>query len=181
MTSTLEAGEEQWQGAFESLCARFPTVVDTRVAQALRDHNGHAGYAASELRELSDVSVKDASFDDKEHVATLLSSPPMFKHACDEHFKKFDANKNGSLEFDEVVALTNSLYDTFGLQPPSDETLLAFFTKSDTNKDGSLSESEFRKFFESFLRHAFFDTNKLRKIVEDSSSKGRVAPKCGGA
>lgn len=174
----LQAGEEQWQGAFDCLRGRFPAVNGERVAQALRDHNGHAGYAASQLRELADASVKEPSLDDKEHVATLLSSPPMFKHFCQEHFEKFDANRNGMLEWEEIVALTGSLFDSYGLKQPSDATLWAFFNNSDENQDGSLSDKEFRVFFESFLRHSFFETDKLRAIVDSSKS---AAPKVGGA
>jgi len=153
-------------------------VSSERVAQALRDHQGHAGYAASELRELADASVKEPDFDDKDYVETLLTSPIMFKHVCQEHFEKFDENENGMLEWEEIVALTGSLYSSFGLKQPSDEILRAFFNNSDENQDGSLSEPEFRKFFESFLRHAFFETDQLRKIVD--SSKSKRGPKVGG-
>merc|ERR1712070_231730 len=150
-----------------------------RIAQALRDHGGHAGHAASDLREMTDGTVKEADLDDKEQVSTLLTSPAMFKHVCGEHFRKFDQNANAVLEWDEIVTLTDSLYDSFGLPRPGDETLKAFFDNSDENKDGSLSEAEFRKFFESFLRHAFFDTDKLREIVDTSRSKSAL--KQGGA
>jgi Ca2+-binding EF-hand superfamily protein len=90
----------------------------------------------------------------------------MFKHACKEKFKKFDVNGDGVLEFDEVKNLTNSLYDEFGLQPPPEGALRAFFCATDENQDGVLSEREFRKFFEMFLRYAFFDHLKLRQMVE---------------
>jgi hypothetical protein len=90
----------------------------------------------------------------------------MFKHACKEKFKKFDVNGDGVLEFDEVKNLTNSLYDEFGLQIPPEGCLRAFFYATDENQDGVLSEREFRKFFEMFLRYAFFDHLKLRQMVE---------------
>merc|ERR1719183_1031821 len=104
----------------------------------------------------------------------------MFKYVCQEHFEKFDQNENGLLEWEEIVALTGSLYDSFGLKQPSHEIIRAFFDSSDENKDGSLSEEEFRQFFESFLRHSFFDTEKLRKIVEDAP-KPQAPVKQGGA
>merc|ERR1719498_534075 len=132
-------------------------------------HAGHAGYAASELRDLSDRGVKDADIDEKELVETLLSSPAMFKHVCKEHFDKYDDNKNGLLDFDEIRALTSSLYKCFGLEAPAGDVVEAFFKSCDANQDGVLCEAEFQAFFESFLRHAFFQTDKLRKIVEDSN------------
>lgn len=158
--------EKGWQEIFNRLSERFPTVPGARVAQALRDHHGHAGEAAAVLRDLTSCVVKEADADDVEHVSTLLSSPAMFKHACKEQFRKFDVNKDGVLEWDEVKQLVQNLYEEFGLQIPSEGSLKAFFYATDENMDGVLSEREFRKFFEMFLRYAFFDHLKLRQMVE---------------
>jgi hypothetical protein len=136
----------------------------------LRENNGHAGETARTLRDQTGYTVKEADPDDIEHVSTLLSSPQMFKHACKEKFKKFDVNGDGVLEFDEVKNLTNSLYDEFGLQTPPEGCLRAFFYATDENQDGVLSEREFRKFFEMFLRYAFFDHLKLRQMVEEGQA-----------
>jgi hypothetical protein len=84
-------------------------------------------------------------------VSKLLGSTSDFKQVCQENFQKFDANKNGLLEWDEIVALSSSLYETYGLEKPSDETLKEFFDSSDENKDGVLQEAEFENFFTSFL------------------------------
>merc|ERR1719272_1947514 len=158
--------EEEWRDLFNNLCTRFPTVEGAKVAKILRERGGHGGEAASALRDMTSSIVKEPDPDDVEHVATLLSSAAMFKHACHENFKKYDVNKDGALEWDEVKALTNGLYDEFGLQPPSEGSLKAFFLATDENQDGVLSEREFRKFFEMFLRYAFFDHLKLRAMVE---------------
>merc|ERR1712137_982030 len=162
----------QWQSALASLCGRFPSISPQRVAQILRDNQGHAGRAASELRELLKTPVQEADLDDKEHVEVLLSSSAMFKYACDEHFQKYDTNKNGLLEWDEIQAVTVSLYDSFGLKQPSDEALRAFFDSSDVDKDGALSATEFQIFFESFLQHSYFDIDRLRKIVDSAATHG---------
>jgi len=166
MNNHLKASEEEWRDLFNNLCARFPGVQGQKVAQVLRDRNGHGGEASAFLRDMTSSVVKEPDPDDVEHVATLLSSAAMFKHACKENFKKFDINKDGALEWDEVKALTNNLYDEFGLQAPSEGSLKAFFLATDENQDGVLSEREFRKFFEMFLRYAFFDHLKLRQVVE---------------
>eukprot|EP00928_Gymnodinium_smaydae_P062223 TRINITY_DN46133_c0_g1_i1.p1 TRINITY_DN46133_c0_g1~~TRINITY_DN46133_c0_g1_i1.p1 ORF type:complete len:201 (+),score=39.57 TRINITY_DN46133_c0_g1_i1:54-605(+) len=168
---SLEPQEESWREALESLSARFPTVDRTRVLQVLRDNNGHGGYAAASLRSLTSDGVREADADDIDHVATLLSSPAMFKHACKDQFRKFDKNRDGALDWDEVLALTAHLYERFGLEPPSEGTLQAFFDSTDENHDGVLSEREFRKFFESFLRHAYFDVHKLREIVDQGRTE----------
>lgn len=164
--SFLRPNEQEWSEVFKRLSERFPTVPGSRVAQALREHNGHAGEAAAVLRDLTGSHVKEADPDDVEHVATLLSSPAMFKHACKEQFKKHDVNKDGSLEWEEVKNLVQNLYEEFGLQLPAEGALKAFFFATDENQDGVLSEREFRKFFEMFLRYAFFDHLKLRQMVE---------------
>merc|ERR1719230_1453603 len=112
----LRPNEEEWRPVFNRLSERFPTVPGHRVAQALREHGGHAGEAAAVLRDLTGSTVKEADPDDVEHVATLLSSPAMFKHACKEKFQEFDKNGDGVLDFSEVLELTHSLYSGFGLQ-----------------------------------------------------------------
>lgn len=153
----LRAGEEDWKDVFDRLCERFQNFGPERVSQVLRDNGGHAGQAASALRDLSGTAMRPVDPDDAEHVRTLLSSPVMFSHACKEHFRKFDINGDGCLEWSEIVQLTNSLYDNFGLQAPREGGLRAFFEATDTNHDGVLSEKEFKRFFEMFLRYAFFD------------------------
>jgi len=179
----LKEKEEEWRPVFNRLCERFPTVPGAKVAQALRDHGGHAGEAASVLRDLTSSNVKQADPDDVEHVSTLLSSPAMFKHACKEQFRKYDVNKDGVLEWEEVKALVYACYEEFGLPVPSEGCLKAFFYATDENQDGVLSEREFRKFFEMFLRYAFFDHLKLQQMVEKGKeieakreSLGSIAP-----
>jgi len=167
----LKPGEEEWKDVFDRICERFPSVSAERVAQALREHGGHAGKAAAELRELTSSKVKEADPDDIEHVSTLLSSPAMFKHACQEHFGKFDHNGDGVLQWEEVRELTNQLYKSFGLQQPSEGALHGFFIINDENNDGVLSEHEFCKFFEMFLRYAYFDVVKLRELVAEGQAR----------
>lgn len=164
--SYLKPHEEEWREVFKRLSERFPSVPGKRLAQILRENNGHAGEAARALREMTGSHVTEHDADDIEHVRTLLSSPVMFKHACKEKFKKFDKNGDGVLEFEEVRDLTTALYEEFGLQVPPEGTLRAFFYATDENQDGVLSEREFRKFFEMFLRYAFFDHTKLREVVK---------------
>mmetsp|Transcript_25304 Transcript_25304/g.72960 ORF Transcript_25304/g.72960 Transcript_25304/m.72960 type:complete len:427 (-) Transcript_25304:30-1310(-) len=158
--SYLRPGEEDWHGVFDRLVERFPTFPPERVADILRQNNGHAGQAAAKLRDLSGTGMRPVDPDDAEHVRTLLSSPVMFSHACKEQFLKHDQNGDGVLEWSEILKLTNALYENFGLEAPREGGLRAFFEATDTNHDGVLSEREFKKFFECFLRYAFFDVMK---------------------
>eukprot|EP00932_Pfiesteria_piscicida_P002160 SRR837773.121.p1 GENE.SRR837773.121~~SRR837773.121.p1 ORF type:complete len:219 (-),score=62.68 SRR837773.121:49-642(-) len=142
-----------------------------RVAQVLRENNGHAGHAAASLRDLACSEMRPVDPDDAEHVRTLLSSPAMFSHACKEQFRKFDVNGDGVLDKQEIVTLVNSLCDNFGLPPPRVGALNAFFEATDTNGDGVLSESEFKHFFECFLGYAFFDVMNQEKGRRDAPSR----------
>ncbi|CAE7687111.1 unnamed protein product [Symbiodinium pilosum] len=153
----LQAEEQAWQPVFERLCERFPETGAAKVAAVLRENNGHAGQAAAAIRDLGGTGKREVDPDDKEHVKTLLTSPVMFAAVCKDNFRRFDTNGDGVLSWSEVLPLVNSLYDSFGLQPPREGNLRSFFDASDLNKDGVLSEKEFNRFFECFLRYAFFD------------------------
>lgn len=148
---------------FQRLCGRFPTIGAERVSQVLQECGGHAGQAAAALRDLTGDQVRPADPDDAEHVRTLLCSPMMFSHACKEQFRKFDANRDGYLQWAEILKLVASLYATFGLPPPPQGGVKAFFDASDANSDGILTEREFKHFFEGFLRYAFFDVKREKR------------------
>lgn len=167
MTDSIK---EEWRVVQKRLAERFPSVPASRISEILHTHDGHAGDAARALRNLISTDVSEADPDDVEHVSTLLSSPAMFKHACKEQFRKFDVNGDGSLEWNEIRQLVNALYGEFGLPLPAEGTLHAFFIANDENRDGVLSGSEFRKFFEMFLRYSFFDHLKLRQVVEEGKA-----------
>ncbi|CAE7946955.1 unnamed protein product [Symbiodinium sp. KB8] len=119
-------------------------------------------------QDLGGTGKREVDPDDQEHVKTLLTSPVMFAAVCKENFRKFDANGDGVLSWSEVLPLVNSLYESFGLQPPREGNLRSFFDATDLNKDGVLSEKEFKKFFECFLRYAFFD------VVQKESANNKT-------
>lgn len=152
----LAPNDEDLVQRADRLCGRFPSIGPERVLQVLRDNGGHAGYAAADLRALSTDALKSADPEDAEHVATLLTNQMLFKQTCKAHFRKFDTNKDGFLEWGEVLALVNKLCNYMGIEHPGEMALRSFFENSDANRDGVLTEREFPKFFESFLRYAFF-------------------------
>lgn len=114
------------------------------------------------LRDQQGTELRKVDPDDREHVATLLSSPAMFSHLCKEEFRKFDANQNGVLEWSELTALASALCATVGLERPREGTLRTFFEAVDSDQDGVLNEAEFQLFFERFLRYAFLGEKKKR-------------------
>ncbi|CAL1164456.1 unnamed protein product [Cladocopium goreaui] len=172
--------EETWRPIFDRLQERFPDVGANKIATILLENNGHAGQAAAALRDLCGTGKREVDPDDQEHVKTLLTSPVMFAALCKENFRKFDVNGDGVLSWTEVLPLVNTLYESFGLQPPREGNLRSFFDATDLNKDGVLSEREFKKFFECFLRYAFFDvvqakgkSESLRELETSPNKRSR--------
>lgn len=149
--------EEQWREVYTRLCERFPNFTPDRVLEVLRKCGGHAGQTAASLRDLQGTAMRPVDPDDVEHVKTLLSSPMIFGQACKDEFRKFDKNGDGVLDVPEVCSLVSTLYENFGLEAPREGSIRAFFEANDANHDGVLNEKEFNRFFEMFMRYAFFD------------------------
>jgi len=153
----VQEPEEAWRERIGRLQERFPEASQAQILEVLRTNFGHAGHAAADLRVLDSGEVQEADPDDSEWVSMLLSNPNVFKQTCKDRFRKFDVNRNGYLDWQEVVSLVTSLSKKLGLEAPTEKCLRSFFfDTTDENKDGKLSEKEFTKFFESFLRYAFF-------------------------
>mmetsp|Transcript_96487 Transcript_96487/g.191165 ORF Transcript_96487/g.191165 Transcript_96487/m.191165 type:complete len:310 (+) Transcript_96487:75-1004(+) len=153
----VQEPEEAWSERIGRLQERFPEANQAQILEVLRSNFGHAGHAAADLRVLESGKMQEADPDDSEWVSMLLSNPNVFKETCKDRFQKFDSNRNGYLDWPEVVSLTASLSKKLGLEAPTEKCLRSFFfDTSDENKDGKLSEKEFTKFFESFLRYSFF-------------------------
>merc|ERR1711998_753693 len=79
---------------------------------------------------------------------------------------QYDVDGSGSLELEEVAQLAKSLCSSFGLEPPSEGSVRAFFAAMDENGDGVVSKREFHTFFANFLRLAYFDVTELRRLVD---------------
>lgn len=150
-----KSSEEEFRTAVERLCERFPTIGQERVMEILIEADGHAGQAAARLRDLSASGMRPIDPEEAEHVKTILSSPTIFAAACQEQFQKYDLNQDSVLEWDEVLAMTNRLHQSFGLEPPRQGSLQEFFDESDANRDGVLEMSEFVVFYERFMRLAY--------------------------
>jgi hypothetical protein len=152
---TSKTSEEEFRQAVGRLCERFPAFSAERVMEILIEADGHAGQAAARLRDLSASGMRPIDPEEAEHVKTILSSPTIFAAACQEQFQKYDLNQDSVLEWDEVLAMTNRLHQSFGLEPPRQGSLREFFDESDANHDGVLELSEFIVFYERYMRLAY--------------------------
>jgi hypothetical protein len=163
--------EEEWRLAVERLCERFPAFSPERVMEILIEADGHAGQAAARLRDLSASGMRPIDPEEAEHVKTILSSPTIFAAACQDQFQKYDLNQDSVLEWDEVLAMTNRLHQSFGLEPPRQGSLQEFFEESDVNGDGVLQLSEFTTFYEKFMRLAYGQLNNNGRLGGRNGSR----------
>lgn len=75
--------------------------------------------------------------------------PNEFLFQAKEIFEKFDLNKNGSIDLDEMKQLIAFLSEKSGTAMPSDESIKEGLANLDHNKDGVLQFEEFLPFYSS--------------------------------
>merc|ERR1719460_1788374 len=81
-----------------------------------------------------------------EWLQTLVMGPD-FGDYCDAMFAKVDADGNGKLTPDELFPIIEEMVTEHPLSITMDHCV-GFASVFDTNNDGVISRSEFRKFFE---------------------------------
>jgi Ca2+-binding EF-hand superfamily protein len=69
-----------------------------------------------------------------------------------EMFKKFDMNKNGFIEFEELKHLLEDLANEIGIPIPDEQEVMSLFKQYDLNKDKKISLEEFLAMFEVFAK-----------------------------
>ena len=75
-----------------------------------------------------------------------------------ETFKKFDSNKNGFIDIDELKFLLEDLANELGIPAPDEQEVVELLKQYDTNKDKKISQEEFYGLFEVFTQMR--DTNQ---------------------
>lgn len=120
-------------------------------------------------------AVRDADFEEARKVAAILSNSSAFRHQCRECFKRRDSNGDGALPWGEVECVILALYRSFGLRDPCVPSLRSFFEVADGVGGRVFSEKEFRRYFEGFLRHSYFDEHLQRAKARRSSLRGQGA------
>mmetsp|Transcript_53836 Transcript_53836/g.125532 ORF Transcript_53836/g.125532 Transcript_53836/m.125532 type:complete len:437 (-) Transcript_53836:94-1404(-) len=90
-----------------------------------------------------------------EYLAALESSETLFADLCKQHFRKYDANKDGLLELTEIAKLCKDLHISFGMSMAkiSDQAISASIKPfaGGKNKD-CLAEEEFPPWFREILK-----------------------------
>jgi Ca2+-binding EF-hand superfamily protein len=75
----------------------------------------------------------------------------MKKYAIDA-FNKFDINKNGFIDLDELNFLLEDIANELGIPAPDEQEVVNLLKEYDTNKDKKISQEEFYDLFEVFTQ-----------------------------
>lgn len=75
-------------------------------------------------------------------IAKSNATDDSIRKAVEQAFTKFDKDHNGTLEFDECIAMSNEIfkYHAHGL---SDKEIRGIFDQVDIRKDGHITKEEF--------------------------------------
>ncbi|CAJ1966597.1 unnamed protein product [Cylindrotheca closterium] len=102
---------------------------------------------------------------------TIQVSKSRFERYIDKVFASADSNKDGKINFTEVYELVLKIYVQLNRQapvpPPSRETVMKVYQKSDENKDEYLTREEFEVVVKEVSERAFVRVAimKLMKVV----------------
>lgn len=83
---------------------------------------------------------------------TILESKEVFSRICFQTFRRFDADRKGSLEMSEVSCLVREVSAQLGVAAPPEEKVCIFFATMDRSGTNSLFPNEFQGFFKGLLR-----------------------------
>eukprot|EP01062_Namystynia_karyoxenos_P069597 TRINITY_DN65058_c0_g1_i1.p1 TRINITY_DN65058_c0_g1~~TRINITY_DN65058_c0_g1_i1.p1 ORF type:complete len:539 (+),score=162.41 TRINITY_DN65058_c0_g1_i1:98-1618(+) len=98
------------------------------------------------------------------------------KAECRVLFDRYDTNKNGRLELDEMQKLHAGLADRCGLPPLEPEEVAAEFDEADVNSDGKLSFDEFYFYLRDQILESMFRTEERHDIAQGSMYASRWDP-----
>lgn len=105
-----------------------------------------------------------------QYAAALLTSEKLLSDMCRKYFRKYDANKDGFLESDEVGSLCQDLHSGLGMSLTDEEIAKSMEPFSPGQKAG-LSEEDFSTWFAQLLK----DTVKAQ--VSEKKEETKEPPK----
>ena len=77
---------------------------------------------------------------DKQKLKLWCQSPLYVKHATQEFFSQYDANENGTIEWDEAAELVQAMHASAGVPAPTSQEVFSAFYAMDTNLDEKISQ-----------------------------------------
>ena len=108
--------------------------------------------ASVQLAKLSKSSDRPWEYRARQSVEALLTDKSLRERFQRRHFANADVDGDGALQYEEVADAIAAMCDELAVTPPSDvDELIANF---DANRDGVLSQREFRKLLDDTLRAA---------------------------
>ena len=88
-------------------------------------------------------------------VKKLLQDPKAFNAKFEELFKKFDKNKDGTIEFAEYQAFITEMLISMGRTKVQSNLIFSYFEKADNDSSGQIEKEEFKKEFKKRLREFY--------------------------
>eukprot|EP00331_Platyophrya_macrostoma_P012550 CAMPEP_0176432570 /NCGR_PEP_ID=MMETSP0127-20121128/15472_1 /TAXON_ID=938130 /ORGANISM="Platyophrya macrostoma, Strain WH" /LENGTH=151 /DNA_ID=CAMNT_0017814765 /DNA_START=32 /DNA_END=487 /DNA_ORIENTATION=- len=108
---------------------------------------------------------------EKEKLYVRLSKPAeveKIKAHIAKEFKAADKNNNGSLNFEELYAVTCKAHEQAGLEQPKKESVRATLYANDKDKDKSLKLDEYT---EMVMKHLHHVADLEKKADEEAAAK----------
>ena len=88
-------------------------------------------------------------------VKKLLQDPAAFNAKFEEVFKKFDKNRDGTIEFSEYQGFIGEMLISMGRTKVQSNLMLSYFEKADGDSSGRIDKEEFKKEFKKRLREFY--------------------------
>jgi len=142
--------QRAFYAALESIIAEIPGTVDEKTVNFWRN-------------EVSAVRRHTISAN---YTSALLHSEAVLTTICKSHFRRFDTDESGFLEFNEILQLSRELHGSLGMseseaQDPVhlEELLVESLQKFGGEQRNSLNASEFPEWFSQVLKTGLKETD----------------------
>ena len=97
-----------------------------------------------------------------EEFEKLVNDDAALEAGAKEVFEKFDTDKSGQLDCNELEVIMKDASEDLKIDPPKPEEIKKFLEMLDTDKSGKLELNEFTKFFKLLMR-GIYEAMKAEK------------------